>query len=48
MKTILQGVALNEYLTVNTLIFKTFGLAFAIGSGIPIGKEVNLRNLYHK
>ena len=40
MKTILRGVVLKEYLTFRTLIGKTVGLTAALGSGMPLGKEV--------
>ncbi|KAE9555447.1 hypothetical protein FO519_001384 [Halicephalobus sp. NKZ332] len=39
MKTILRGCVLKEYLSFKTLISKIGGLPFALGSGIPIGKE---------
>lgn len=39
MKTILRGCVLKEYLSFKTLISKVGGLPFALGSGIPIGKE---------
>lgn len=41
VKTIMRGVPLNEYLTFRTLLAKVVGLSTALGSGIPIGKEVN-------
>jgi H+/Cl- antiporter ClcA len=40
MKTIMRGVVLKEYLTFPTLIAKTVGLTAALGSGMPLGKEV--------
>jgi len=40
MKTILRGVALKEYLTFRTLIAKVVGLTATLGSGMPLGKEV--------
>jgi H+/Cl- antiporter ClcA len=40
MKTILRGVALKEYLTFRTLIAKIVGLTATLGSGMPLGKEV--------
>jgi hypothetical protein len=40
MKTIMRGVVLKEYLTFRTLIAKTVGLTAALGSGMPLGKEV--------
>lgn len=39
MKTILRGVALNEYLTARTLVAKVVGLTATLGSGMPLGKE---------
>lgn len=39
MKTILRGVALNEYLTFKTLVAKVIGLTATLGSGMPLGKE---------
>lgn len=41
MKTIMRGVVLKEYLTLRTLIAKVVGLSAALGSGLPIGKEVH-------
>lgn len=40
MKTIMRGVVLKEYLTFRTLVAKTVGLTAALGSGMPLGKEV--------
>ena len=40
MKTILRGVALKEYLTFRTLVAKVVGLTATLGSGMPLGKEV--------
>lgn len=40
MKTILRGVVLKEYLTFRTLVAKFVGLILALGTGLPIGKEV--------
>jgi hypothetical protein len=40
MKTIMRGVVLKEYLTFPTLVAKTVGLTAALGSGMPLGKEV--------
>ena len=45
MKTILRGVILKEYLTFRTLISKMVGLTLSLGSGMPIGKEVNPTHL---
>lgn len=42
MKTILRGVQLKEYLTFKTLVAKVIGLMATLGSGMPLGKEVNL------
>jgi chloride channel 2 len=41
MKTILKGIVLKEYLTMKTLVAKVVGLTVALGSGLPIGKEVS-------
>lgn len=41
VKTIMRGVTLPEYLTFNTLVAKVVGLSTALGSGLPIGKEVS-------
>ncbi|CAI2356971.1 unnamed protein product [Caenorhabditis sp. 36 PRJEB53466] len=38
MKTIIRGVILVDYLTFRTLVSKIFGIAMALGSGVPIGK----------
>jgi H+/Cl- antiporter ClcA len=40
MKTILRGVTLKEYLTFRTLVAKVVGLTATLGSGMPLGKEV--------
>lgn len=40
MKVILRGTVLKRYLSFQTFIAKTVGLMTALGSGIPIGKEV--------
>lgn len=40
MKTILRGVVLKEYLTLKTFVAKVIGLTCALGSGMPLGKEV--------
>lgn len=42
MKTILRGVVLKEYLTFKTFVAKVIGLTCALGSGMPLGKEVEL------
>ena len=34
-----RGVVLKEYLTFKTLVAKMVGLAMALGSGLPLGKE---------
>eukprot|EP00053_Salpingoeca_punica_P005545 m.55135 g.55135 ORF g.55135 m.55135 type:complete len:792 (-) comp13289_c0_seq1:390-2765(-) len=39
MKTILKGMSLPQYLSMQTLVAKAVGLTFAVGSGLPIGKE---------
>lgn len=39
MKVILKGINLSEYLSLRTLMSKVVGLTFALGSGLPIGKE---------
>lgn len=40
MKTILRGVVLKEYLTFKAFAAKAIGLTAALGSGMPVGKEV--------
>lgn len=40
LKTILRGVVLKEYLTLKAFIAKVIGLTAALGSGMPVGKEV--------
>lgn len=40
MKTILRGVSLKEYLTFRTGVAKIVALTTALGSGLPMGKEV--------
>ncbi|XP_073445326.1 chloride channel protein 2 isoform X3 [Dendrobates tinctorius] len=45
MKTILRGVVLKEYLTLKTFIAKVIGLTCALGSGMPLGKENESRNI---
>lgn len=40
MKTILRGVILREYLTLRAFVAKVIGLTAALGSGMPVGKEV--------
>ncbi|KAF5891320.1 chloride channel protein 2-like, partial [Clarias magur] len=40
MKTILRGVVLKEYLTLKTFVAKVIGLTCALGSGMPLGKEL--------
>lgn len=42
LKTILRGVVLKEYLTFRTLVTKFVGLVMALGSGLPLGKEVRV------
>lgn len=43
MKTILRGVSLPNYLSLKTFVSKTVALIAAVGSGLPIGKEVRPR-----
>ena len=38
----LRGVVMKEYLTLRTLVAKIVGLVAALGSGLPVGKEVLL------
>ncbi|KAL7825342.1 hypothetical protein AOLI_G00325490 [Acnodon oligacanthus] len=45
MKTILRGVVLKEYLTLKTFVAKVIGLTCALGSGMPLGKENESRNI---
>ncbi|XP_061683561.1 chloride channel protein 2-like isoform X2 [Syngnathoides biaculeatus] len=45
MKTILRGVVLKEYLTFKTFVAKVIGLTCALGSGMPLGKENESRNI---
>lgn len=42
LKTILRGVVLKEYLTLKAFVAKVIGLTAGLGSGMPIGKEVDL------
>lgn len=42
----MRGVVLKEYLTFRTLVAKTVGLTAALGSGMPLGKEVNSQLFY--
>lgn len=44
MKTVLRGVVLKEYLTFRTGVAKIVALTAALGSGMPLGKEV--MNIY--
>uniref|UniRef100_A0A096LXT4 Chloride voltage-gated channel 2 n=1 Tax=Poecilia formosa TaxID=48698 RepID=A0A096LXT4_POEFO len=46
MKTILRGVVLKEYLTFKTFVAKVIGLTCALGSGMPLGKEVARTHIY--
>uniref|UniRef100_A0A3P8WH75 CLCN1 n=1 Tax=Cynoglossus semilaevis TaxID=244447 RepID=A0A3P8WH75_CYNSE len=41
LKTILRGVVLKEYLTLKAFVAKVIGLTAALGSGMPVGKEVS-------
>uniref|UniRef100_A0A8C6LVZ3 Chloride voltage-gated channel 2 n=1 Tax=Nothobranchius furzeri TaxID=105023 RepID=A0A8C6LVZ3_NOTFU len=45
MKTILRGVVLKEYLTFKTFVAKVIGLTCALGSGMPLGKEVGVKDV---
>lgn len=47
MKTILRGVVLKEYLTFKTFVAKVIGLTCALGSGMPLGKEVEALFFLH-
>lgn len=47
MKTILRGVVLKEYLTFKTFVAKVIGLTCALGSGMPLGKEVESLYFIH-
>lgn len=47
LKTILRGVVLKEYLTLKAFIAKVIGLTAGLGSGMPVGKEVNPRVRRH-
>lgn len=38
VKTIMKGVILKEYLTLQTLVAKVVGLSASLGSGLPLGK----------
>uniref|UniRef100_A0A3P8RU09 CLCN1 n=1 Tax=Amphiprion percula TaxID=161767 RepID=A0A3P8RU09_AMPPE len=40
LKTILRGVVLKEYLTLKAFVAKVIGLTAALGSGMPVGKEI--------
>lgn len=39
IKAFLNGVGLNEFVNIRILIAKIFGICFAIGAGLPIGKK---------
>lgn len=43
MKTIVKGIDIKDHLGLNTLVAKFVGLTCALGSGMPLGKEVNPR-----
>jgi hypothetical protein len=47
MKTILRGVVLKEYLTFRTGVAKVVALTAALGSGMPLGKEVIKTSVFH-
>lgn len=42
LKTIMRGVVLKEYLTLKAFVAKVVGLTAGLGSGMPVGKEVNI------
>lgn len=42
LKTIMRGVVLKEYLTLKAFVAKVVGLTAGLGSGLPVGKEVNI------
>jgi len=42
VKTMIRGVVMKEYLTFRNLVAKVVGLTAALGSGLPVGKEVGL------
>lgn len=42
LKTIMRGVVLKEYLTLQAFVAKVVGLTAGLGSGMPVGKEVNI------
>lgn len=46
LKTILRGVVLKEYLTLKAFVAKVIGLTAGLGSGMPVGKEVNAPALF--
>ncbi|XP_073703949.1 chloride channel protein 1 [Garra rufa] len=46
LKTILRGVVLKEYLTLKAFVAKVIGLTAGLGSGMPIGKEVDFCVLF--
>lgn len=41
LKTIMRGVVLKEYLTLRAFVAKVVSLTAGLGSGMPVGKEVN-------
>uniref|UniRef100_A0A673AG97 Chloride channel, voltage-sensitive 1a n=1 Tax=Sphaeramia orbicularis TaxID=375764 RepID=A0A673AG97_9TELE len=47
LKTILRGVVLKEYLTLKAFVAKVIGLTAGLGSGMPVGKEVNKHSFVH-
>jgi chloride channel 2 len=47
MKTILRGVVLKEYLTFRTGVAKVVALTAALGSGMPLGKEVIKTSVFY-
>ncbi|KAF4794982.1 Chloride channel protein 1 [Turdus rufiventris] len=42
LKTIMRGVVLKEYLTLKAFVAKVVALTAGLGSGMPVGKEVNI------
>lgn len=40
LKVIMCGFKMKNYLSLQTMIGKIFGLTLALGSGLPVGKEV--------
>ncbi|VDN40951.1 unnamed protein product [Gongylonema pulchrum] len=40
LKVIMHGFKMNNYLSLQTMTGKIFGLTLTLGSGLPVGKEV--------